>query len=147
MSKEKPSQYPPSNPSRTLNPRRPQQRLHKPIRPTETFRSPTAIALTDLLSQRMRRDLALTALFLESKQLARTEVASAPSFILVFIVDSIKERMRNPLTGIDGNALAIRGGKRGRVGDCQVCVGGPADEEVLEDFCVAGEAEGKLVGC
>ena len=55
--------------------------------------------------------------------------------------------MRNPLTGIDGNALAIRGGKRGRVGDCQVCVGGPADEEVLEDFCVAGEAEGELVGC
>jgi hypothetical protein len=54
--------------SRTLNSRRPQQRLHKPIRPAETLRPPT---LTNLLPQQMRRRLPLASLFLESDQSTR----------------------------------------------------------------------------
>ena len=93
----------------------------------------------------MRRRLALASLFLESDQSTITEIASFA--VVVVGIDGVKERMWNSFAGIDWDALAVRGGEGGRVGEGQVRVGGPADEEVLQEVGVAGEAKGEFVGC
>jgi len=138
----------PTSTSLTLNPRRPQQRLHKPIRPAETLR-PSILTLLPLHCQRKRRSLPLASLFLKSHQFTRTKVGSCPTADIALCrrIHGIVKRVRNPFAGIDGNALGVWGREGGRQGEGEVCVGGPADEEVLQVVGVAGEAEGEFVGC